>query len=121
MYSAAGLLPGLYELRVEAKGFKRHVIELTVEVGRVVTADVLLQVGAVTETVTVEANGVHVNLTQTALEGIVTQELFRELPLNGRNFLDLGQLEPGVQVNTATFKGAYSMLGVAGHRASPRA
>src|SRR5712664_3164909 len=49
---------GLYELRVEAKGFKRHVIELTVEVGRVVTADVLLQVGAVTETVTVEANGV---------------------------------------------------------------
>jgi len=43
----------------------------------VVTADVLLQVGAVTETVTVEANGVHVNLTQTALEGIVTQELFQ--------------------------------------------
>ena len=114
MYSAAGLLPGLYELRVEAKGFKRHVIELTVEVGRVVTADVLLQVGAVTETVTVEANGVHVNLAQTALEGIVTQGLFRELPLNGRNFLDLGQLEPGVQVNTATSKGAYSMLGVAG-------
>ena len=114
MYSAAGLLPGLYELRVEAKGFKRHVIELTVEVGRVVTADVLLQVGAVTEAVTVEANGVHVNLAQTALEGIVTQGLFRELPLNGRNFLDLGQLEPGVQVNTATSKGAYSMLGVAG-------
>jgi hypothetical protein len=114
VYSAPSLQPGPYELHVEAKGFKQTVVDLEAEVGRVTTADVRLQVGDVKETVTVEANAVRVNLAQTALEGIVTQELFRELPLNGRNFLDLGQLEPGVQVNTATGKGAYSMLGVAG-------
>ncbi len=114
VYSAPGLLPGLYKVCVEATGFKQTVVELEAEVGRVKTADVSLQVGDVTQTVTVEAYGVRVNPSQTSLEGVVTQELIRALPLNGRNFLDLGQLEPGVQVNTATFKGAYSMLGVAG-------
>lgn len=56
-YNAQGLLPGAYELRVEANGFKRAVVELEVEVGRVTTADVRLQVGAVTDTVTVEGTG----------------------------------------------------------------
>ncbi len=114
IYNAPGLLPGLYEVRVEANGFKQTVLELNVEVGRVSPAHVRLQIGNVTETVTVSAESVRVNPTQTALEGIVTEELIRSLPLNGRNFLDLGQLEPGVQVNRATFKAAYSMLGVSG-------
>jgi hypothetical protein len=76
---------------------------------------VKLEVGDVTETVTVEANGVRVNPAQTTLEGIVTRELITALPLNGRNFLDLGQLEPGAQLNQSPFvpKAAYSMLAVA--------
>src|SRR5690349_9374787 len=94
VYSAPSLQPGLYELRVEAKGFKQTIVELEAEVGRVTTADVRLQVGDVNETVTVEANAVRINPTQTSLEGIVTEELIHNLPLNGRNFLDLGQLEP---------------------------
>src|SRR6266478_1324374 len=106
VYSAPSLQPGLYELRVKAKGFKQTLVELEAEVGRVTTADVRLQVGDVTQTVTVEAYGVRVNPSQTSLEGVVTQELIRALPLNGRNFLDLGQLEPSVQVNTATSKDA---------------
>src|SRR6266404_1852938 len=116
VYSAPSLQPGPCELRVEAKGFKQTVIELEAEVGRVTTADVRLQVGDVRETVTVEANAVRVNLAQTALEGIVTQELFRELPLNGRNFLDLGQLEPGVQVvpDGIITRVGFSRLSVAG-------
>lgn len=113
-YTAPSLQPGTYEVRVEAPGFKKMVIELTVEVGRVATADARLEVGDVSETVTVEANGVRVNPMQATLEGIVTEGLIRDLPLNGRNFLDLGQLEPGVQVNRANFKAAYSMLGVSG-------
>ncbi|MCL4522690.1 MAG: TonB-dependent receptor [Acidobacteria bacterium] len=109
-YTVPALLPGDYEVRIEASGFKTTVSALKVEVGRVTSADVRLEVGELTETVTVEANGVRVNPTQTALEGIVTEELIRSLPLNGRNFLELGQLEPGVQINT---KG--TLVGVAGY------
>lgn len=116
VYNASGLLPGMYEVRVETPGFKTHVVELKVEVGRVTTANVQLQVGAVTQRVTVQAQAVQVNLTQTALEGIVTGELIRELPLNGRNFLELGQLEPGVQLNPTTLivQSAHSKLSMGG-------
>src|SRR6266566_1845702 len=116
VYSAPGLLPGLYKVCVEATGFKQTVVELEAEVGRVKTADVSLQVGDVTQTVTVVAYGVHVNPTQTSLEGIVTEELIHNLPMNGRNFLDLGQLEPGVQVvpDDIITRSGFARLSVAG-------
>ena len=116
VFNTPALQPGGYELQVEAKGFRTTVVELKVEVGRVTAADVRLQVGDLTETVAVSANGVRVSPTQTALEGIVTEELIRGLPLNGRNFLELGQLEPGVQLNSFTMinKGAYSKLAMGG-------
>ena len=109
-YAVPALLPGDYEVRVEATGFKATLSSLKVEVGRVTPADVRLEVGDVTETITVEANGVRVNPTQTALEGVVTEELIRSLPLNGRNFLELGQLEPGVQINNSG-----TLVGVQGY------
>jgi hypothetical protein len=113
-YNVSGLSPGVYEMRVGALGFKTTVIELKVEVGRVTSADVQLKIGELAETVTVEVRAGRVNPTQTALEGIVTENLIRNLPLNGRNFLDLGQLEPGVQLNPVTLvnKGAYSKLSI---------
>ncbi|PYT66214.1 MAG: hypothetical protein DMG42_30015 [Acidobacteria bacterium] len=116
VYSAPGLLPGLYKVCVEATGFKQTVVELEAEVGRVKTADVSLQVGDVTQTVTIVAYGVRVNPTQTSLEGIVTEELIHNLPLNGRNFLDLGQLEPGVQVvpDDIITRSGFARLSVAG-------
>jgi hypothetical protein len=101
VYTASSLLPGAYEVRVEAPGFKTTIVELTVEVGRATPADVRLEVGPVAETVTVQAHAVVVNPTQTTLEGVITGNLIRDLPLNGRNFLDLGQLEPGVQIQDA--------------------
>ncbi|MFQ5741609.1 MAG: carboxypeptidase regulatory-like domain-containing protein, partial [Acidobacteriota bacterium] len=117
VYRASGLLPGAYEVRVEATGFKTAVVHLKVEVGRVTPADVRLQVGTVAETVTVEAYAVAVNPTQTTLEGVVTGNLIRDLPLNGRNFLDLGQVEPGVQlIDQSTLtptKGAFTALSLA--------
>ena len=98
MYSFSSLLPGTYQVKVEARGFKTAVLDLLVEVGRVTAGDLSLEVGSPDETVNVEAYAVAVSPTQTGLEGIVTESLFRDLPLNGRNFLDLGQLEPGVQL-----------------------
>jgi hypothetical protein len=97
-YTASSLPPGEYEVRVEAEGFKTAVHELKVEVGRVTPADVHLELGKRTEIVNVEAQAVAVNPVQTSIEGVVTTDLIRNLPLNGRNFLDLGQMEPGVQI-----------------------
>jgi len=113
-YAFGSLLPGTYQIKVEAKGFKTVISNLLVEVGRVTAGDVLLEVGSLTETVTVKAHVVALSPTQTGLEGIVTQELIRDLPLNGRNFLDLGQLEPGVQLqdggNIDLSKGGFTGL-----------
>ncbi len=117
-YSVASLLSGDYEVRIEASGFKSVVLKVKVEVGRVTLGDARLQVGDVAETVTVQAHEARVNPAQTTLEGIVTDNLIRDLPLNGRNFLDLGQLEPGVQlINQSTLtplKVAYTSLSLAG-------
>lgn len=97
-FTAASLLPGGYEVRVTNQGFKTTIVEVTVEVGRVTPIEIHLEVGKITETVSVEAHPVAVNPVQTSLEGVVTTDLIRNLPLNGRNFLDLGQMEPGVQI-----------------------
>ncbi len=114
MYTFGSLLPGTYQIKVAASGFKTAVLDLLVEVGRVTAGDLLLEVGSLTETVTVVENAVAVSPTQTGLEGIVTQNLIRELPLNGRNFLDLGQLELGVQMqdggNIDLSKGGFTGL-----------
>jgi hypothetical protein len=117
-YSFSSLVPGSYRLRVEASGFRTSIIDLEVEVGRVRQIDIALQIGPVVETMTVKANPTDVNPAQTALEGIVTQKYIQSLPLNGRNFLDLGQLEPGVQLNSGgaglSPKAPYSTLSTNG-------
>ena len=98
VYAFGSLLPGTYRVKFEASGFKTAVLDLLVEVGRVTGGDVSLEVGSSAETVNVEAHAVSGSPTRTGLEGLVTENLIRDLPLNGRSFLDLGQLEPGVQI-----------------------
>jgi len=99
IYSWSALQPGSYEVRVEAGGFKTAVREVVVQVGQVATADVGLQVGAPSEVVNVQSDGaVAVNTTTNTVEGVVTERQIDNLPLNGRNFLDLAQLQPGVQI-----------------------
>ncbi|MBZ5515494.1 MAG: carboxypeptidase regulatory-like domain-containing protein [Acidobacteriia bacterium] len=115
-FTVASLLPGTYKVKVENQGFKTAFVEVTVEVGRVTPIEIRLEVGRVTEIVRVEAHLVAVNPVQTSLEGLVTTDLIRNLPLNGRNFLDLGQLEPGVQLqdggNFDPTKGQYVGLSI---------
>ncbi len=112
-YRASGLQPGNYEVRIAAVGFRQTVLEIEVEVGRVKAADVRLQVGAAREVVNIRADEVRVNTAQASLQGVVTEKQIRDLPLNGRNFLELGQLEPGAQINTNG-----TLVGVEGYNTS---
>jgi hypothetical protein len=97
-YASGALTPGDYTLRVEAQSFKTTEIAVTVQVGVTATGNVKLQLGQSTQVVEVQATAVAVNTQQATVQGVLTSEQIENLPINGRNFLDLAQLEPGVQI-----------------------
>jgi hypothetical protein len=101
-YTSGPLLPGDYTVRVEAQGFKSVEVPLTVQVGVTSTANVTLEVGQTTTTIEVAAAGVQLNTEQAVVQGVVTRQEIDQLPVNGRNFLALASLEPGVQIQDGT-------------------
>src|ERR1700733_7542137 len=98
LYNTGLLTPGVYTVRVAAQGFKTTELAVTVQVGGVATGNVQLELGSATAVVEVTTSAVTVNTEQAQVQGVVTQEQIENLPINGRNFLDLAQLEPGVQI-----------------------
>ncbi len=97
-YSSGPLIPGDYVVWVEVPNFKASRTPVTVQVGVTSSANVQLEVGATTTVVEVSGNAVQVNTEQAMIQGVVTEDQIENLPVNGRNFLDLAQLEPGVQI-----------------------
>lgn len=99
----APLLPvGHYAVSVEAKGFKKYVKSgIVLNVSDQLTVDIALEVGAVTETVTIEAEPMQVNQDSNAVEGLIEGNQVRELPLNNNNYEQLLTLQPGVSSSAA--------------------
>ncbi|PYV63755.1 MAG: hypothetical protein DMG97_36910 [Acidobacteria bacterium] len=97
-YTSGALIPGDYLVRVEQTGFKSVELPIKVEVGVTAPGSVKLQVGNTKEVVEVAATELHVNTEQATVQGVLNSEQIDNLPINGRNFLDLAQLEPGVQI-----------------------
>src|SRR5947209_3187018 len=97
-YSSGALLPGDYLVRVEVPGFRVVEMKVNVQVGVVTSGNISLEVGSSSTVITVETSTVQVNSEQVAVQGVVTTQQIEQLPINGRNFLDLAQLEPGVQI-----------------------
>ncbi len=99
-YTIPDLLPGLYTLKAEVQGFKTLVnahVELTV--GYTQRVDFKLQVGAVTQEVTVAGQAPAVDTETNRMSELVTAQQVQNIPLNGRNIFQLIQLAPGA-VNT---------------------
>jgi len=117
-FTTGQLNPGIYALRVEAPGFQTALITLQVQVGVVTTNNVTLVVGAATTVVEVTSEETRVNTDQTTIQNVLTGDQIDNLPVNGRNFLDLAQLEPGVQIQDgSTFdptKNGYSSVSFGG-------
>jgi hypothetical protein len=102
IYSLGSLEPGKYVLRVEASGFSAATSKLVVQVGQTANGSVKLGLqGTVTE-VKVEDTAIQVDSTTSTVEGVLNREEIETLPLNGRNFLDMAQLQPGVQIQDGT-------------------
>src|SRR6266436_3016997 len=97
-YNSGPLVPGQYVVRVEAAGFKAVEETFTVQVGNITPGTINLEVGSESTVVTVEGSAISVNTEQATIQGVVTSQQIENLPINGRNFLDLAQLEPGVQI-----------------------
>jgi hypothetical protein len=97
-YASGALTPGDYVVRVEIPGFKTTETKLIIEVGVTATGDLKLEIGEVSQVVEVQGAAVEVNTEQASVQGVIDTEQIENLPINGRNFLDLAQLEPGVQI-----------------------
>lgn len=98
-YSAPDLIPGQYEVSVEAMGFAKFDRQnIDLQVGREVRVDAALSVGVQTQTVTVTEEAPNVTTTNATLGGMVESHDLTELPLSGRNFLHLLMDSPGVEM-----------------------
>jgi hypothetical protein len=93
------LKPGEYLLTVAHQGFANFVVpRVVVEVGQTAHVDAAMTLESLTENVDVQAGGVTVDTSETSVGGVVNLKQINELPLNGRNYLELAQLQPGVEI-----------------------
>jgi Carboxypeptidase regulatory-like domain/TonB dependent receptor len=95
-YTFANVDPGDYTVRVESPSFaKTEIKDVRLEVGRASTRDVKLAMARAGEVVTVQAGEAQVDTTQSEVQGQIVESTVQNLPLNGRNFLELAFLLPG--------------------------
>ncbi|HST10743.1 MAG TPA: carboxypeptidase-like regulatory domain-containing protein, partial [Terriglobales bacterium] len=96
-YSAPNLLAGTYNVKFTAPGFKTEAKSgITLTVAASVTLDQTLGVGSITETVSVRSEVPAVQTSSSDISAVVNATTVRELPLNGRSWTDLAELQPGV-------------------------
>jgi hypothetical protein len=91
------LPPGDYALNVEGAGFRKFIQRgITLQVNQQAQIDATLQVGQVSETIEVTAAAPLIQSQASSLGTVVSEKLVNQLPLNGRNFIQLAVLSPGV-------------------------
>ncbi len=105
-YTVENLIPGEYEVRVESQGFVTQVQVLLVQVGASTTGNFSMTVGATSQTIEVSGGASVINTTDSVVGGVVNRQAIENLPLNGRSFLSVALLEPGVTVNYNATSGA---------------
>ena len=99
-FSAPNLQSGIYQITAEAANFKKAVqTGIKVDVGQRRSVDLALEAGNITETVTVQADAVAVNLSTPTAGTTINGDQVRELSINNRNFVQLLTLSPGVSGN----------------------
>jgi Carboxypeptidase regulatory-like domain len=117
-FNSGALSPGNYKVQVSAKGFNSISTVTNVQVGNTATVNAKMQLGQESTTIEVQASSVQVNTEQATVQGVLNSQQIENLPVNGRNFLDLAQLEPGVQIqdgqNFDPTKAGYSSISFGG-------
>jgi hypothetical protein len=120
IYIFPGIQPGQYHMTVQKEGFRRiEFVGLIVNVQDHVEKNFSLQLGSVSESITVSGGVSLVNTESAAVSTVVDRTYVENMPLNGRSFQDLILLTPGVVTNspqTAGFIGNNGEFSVNGQR-----
>lgn len=100
---------GVYSVKVSANGFKTFIAnELKIDAGREYPLNVVLEVGQISEEVTITAGAEQINASNGEISTTVSPEQIRDLPLNGRNPLSLVSLQAGANITTNSINGQRS-------------
>jgi|HubBroStandDraft_1064217.scaffolds.fasta_scaffold05491_3 hypothetical protein len=117
-YSLGPLTPGSYTVTITATNFQRLKEDTVVRTGTATNGSVKMSLGSANETVEVNAGQLQINTDQIGVSGVITSQQIDTLPVNGRNILDVAQLEPGVILQTGESfdptKAGYSAVSVDG-------
>lgn len=106
-YTITALRAGPYSVSVKREGFQTFVVpSLVLQVDQQATVNADLQVGTVSETVNVEGSVTPVDTRTATLNTVITEKMMNDLPLNGRNVLQLMRVTPGTLTASGTFNQA---------------
>jgi Carboxypeptidase regulatory-like domain/TonB dependent receptor len=108
-YVAPALPAGHYHVSVAKNGFKTETQDFELQIAQVAVVDFKLEVGSVTQSVTVEAGSPVIDAADSSIGEVVEARQVEEMPLNGRNFTQLALLVPGV------IRGSGNATGAAGN------
>jgi hypothetical protein len=112
-FTVPSIPAGIYDVTASTVGFQTAVEKgVTLTVGGVARVDLALKVGAVTDKVEVVAEASQVETTSAAISGLVSDSVIRELPLNGRDWLQLAVLQTGVLTVVSTVQSSSPATGL---------
>ncbi len=117
-YTVAGIPPGIYEIKASKDGFRTEIfknVELTLN--RTATYDINLEVGSMGQVVEVDSAIPLLETTISSSGATITTEQIEDMPINGRNYLDLLQLVPGVTLNRQNDPAGDNSTPILGERA----
>ena len=113
VFVISNLQPGEYEIKAVQPGFKTYVASVTIQVGNTSNTEIGMEVGGQNESVVISGDSTSVvNTSDFKVDGVITRQKIDSLPLNGRNYLSLAGLEPGVRVGTSNPGDANSLVNV---------
>jgi hypothetical protein len=116
-FSAPLLRPSVYSVEVEVPGFRKQVqpgIQLRVD--DALDLRIALKPGVVTEQITVEGQAVQLDESTHSVGQVIGETAIQKLPLNGRNYLDLGNLAAGTVPNVRSKDKTFSAYGTRGYQ-----
>jgi hypothetical protein len=117
-YSIGPLIPGGYTVSISAPSFSSYKLTTVVRTGTVTSGNAKLVLGKSSETVDVNAGQIQINTDQAGVQDVLTKEQVDSLAIDGRNFLALAGLQPGVLIQSGeTFdptKAGYQAISVDG-------